>query len=91
MTLDDKLVFDLPCWDDVATHAKDLISKLLQKDPNRRISLAKAMEHPWFSGARARYEASLVNGSPVVTPMREKKSSFATRANNQPTAGALLD
>jgi len=49
MTLDDKLVFDLQCWDDVSRDAKDLISKLLIKDPAKRISLQTAMNHPWFS------------------------------------------
>ena len=33
MTLDDKLVFDLPCWDNVTSMAKDLITRLLTKDP----------------------------------------------------------
>lgn len=33
MTLDDKLVFDLSCWDDVSASAKDLVKKLLIKDP----------------------------------------------------------
>lgn len=33
MTLDDKLVFDLSCWDDVSASAKDLVTKLLTKDP----------------------------------------------------------
>ena len=56
MTLDDKLVFDLQCWDDVSRDAKDLISKLLIKDPKHRISLQTAMNHPWFSKARAKYE-----------------------------------
>ena len=33
MTLDDKLVFDLPCWDQITPMAKDLITRLLIKDP----------------------------------------------------------
>ena len=49
MTLDDKLVFDLPCWDDVSQQAKELVQRLLTKDPRQRISLADAMAHPWFN------------------------------------------
>ena len=56
MTLDDKLVFDLQCWDDVSSNAKDLITKLLIKDPKHRITLDAAMNHPWFNQARAKYE-----------------------------------
>lgn len=29
MTLEEKLVFDLPCWNNISDSAKDLISKLL--------------------------------------------------------------
>ena len=94
MTLDDKLVFDLPCWDDVSSNAKDLITKLLLKDPSKRISLDKAMEHPWFAGARTRYEQSQsqkTTGSATTVPLQQKKSSFATKTPYQQTAGALLD
>jgi len=58
MTLEDPLVFDLPCWDDVSDMAKDLITKLLVKDPKRRLSLNSAMEHPWFSKVRAKHAES---------------------------------
>ena len=49
MTLEDKLVFDLPCWNDLSDTCKDLITKLLQKDPVNRITLDEAMNHRWFS------------------------------------------
>ena len=39
MTLDDKLVFDLPCWNTVSASAKDLVTRLLLKDPKQRITL----------------------------------------------------
>ena len=55
MTLEDKLVFDLPVWDDVSTQAKDLVKKLLTKDQRQRISLADAIAHPWFNQARQKY------------------------------------
>jgi serine/threonine protein kinase len=32
MTLEEKLVFDLPCWTKISDTAKDLITMLLQKD-----------------------------------------------------------
>ena len=56
MTLEDKLVFDLACWDNVSSTAKDLVTKLLIKDPKQRISLDAAMAHPWFDLARNKYQ-----------------------------------
>lgn len=35
-------------WEKISTNAKDLVQKLLEKDPNKRISLAEALEHPWI-------------------------------------------
>ena len=58
MTLSDELVFDLPCWDDVSPDAKDLVKKLMQKDPRNRISLANMLAHPWFNQARGKYAAA---------------------------------
>jgi len=39
MTLENKLEFDLPIWDKVSNTCKDLIEKLLQKNPTKRIDL----------------------------------------------------
>jgi len=49
MTQEDQLVFDLPCWDTLSDTSKDLIKKLLQKDPKKRITLNEAMNHRWFA------------------------------------------
>ena len=35
-------------WDKVSSDAKDLLSSLLIKDANKRVSAAEAIEHPWF-------------------------------------------
>ncbi|VDN56763.1 unnamed protein product [Dracunculus medinensis] len=41
-----KVCFEFP--DFVPDGARDLISKLLKKAPNRRLPLAKVMKHPWI-------------------------------------------
>lgn len=48
MTIHDQLLFDLPVWAKVSFQAKDLISGLLRKDPETRMSLETAMNHEWF-------------------------------------------
>lgn len=48
MTLNSPLVFDLPCWKNVSDTCKDFIAGLLVKDPNQRLTLDKALNHPWM-------------------------------------------
>lgn len=81
MTLDDRLVFDLPCWDNVSSAAKDLITKLLIKDPKQRISLDSAMEHPWFGPIRAKYANQQQRSAkqPLSVSPQKRSSAFANK------------
>ena len=44
-----KLSFEATPWQLVSENGKDLVSKLLVLDPNRRITAAEALNHPWFT------------------------------------------
>ena len=35
-------------WDTISEQAKDLISCLLKKDPEQRLSAVDALQHPWI-------------------------------------------
>lgn len=35
-------------WEQISESVKDLISKLLVKDPKERLRAEECMEHPWF-------------------------------------------
>lgn len=50
----DKLTFDGLIWDKVSEQAKDLISKLLVKSPDIRLTAVEALDHPYLS----KYQAS---------------------------------
>ena len=63
MTLNNKLEFDLPVWKQVSDQCKDLISKLLDKDPQRRISLDNALKHKWFQGLKINETGLMKNSS----------------------------
>ena len=39
--------FPSPYWDEVSDDAKDLISRLLDLDSERRFTSAQALDHPW--------------------------------------------
>ncbi|CAE7242373.1 CIPK5 [Symbiodinium natans] len=52
-----------PKWKLLSTNAQDLIKQLMEPDPNRRISMLDALQHPWLlargsSGSAARSSRS---------------------------------
>lgn len=36
-------------WDKISGEAKDLVIKMLNKDPRQRINAKEALNHPWFT------------------------------------------
>ena len=56
--------FDSPEWEDVSNVAKDLICRMLEVDPLKRISAAEALEHEFFvtfNPSEVDYEAKAFN------------------------------
>ena len=47
--LQQKLEFDPEDWTEISSEAKDLITRMLEKDPSGRITVNDAMKHHWFS------------------------------------------
>ena len=35
-------------WDKISPEAKDLVGKMLNRDPRTRIQAKEALAHPWF-------------------------------------------
>lgn len=63
--------FDFPDteWREISFEAKDLISKLLVKDPRKRLSAEQLLEHPWVKyGGPSRV---------LVTPQNIKRNNSA--------------
>jgi len=44
-------------WSRISETGKDLVQKLLKKNPDERLSAENALKHPWFTGEEVRDEA----------------------------------
>ena len=40
--------FDKPVWKGVSEMAKDLIHRLIVRDPSLRLTAAESLQHPWI-------------------------------------------
>ncbi|CAN6372692.1 unnamed protein product [Urochloa humidicola] len=49
--LGDQLDLSSTPWPSISESATDLIRKMLNRDPQKRITAAQALEHPWLKGA----------------------------------------
>lgn len=44
--------FDDPPWPSLSSESKDLVKRLLHKDPEKRMTAAQALSHPWFNNSK---------------------------------------
>ena len=51
ITIKNEISFEHEVWDPVSNEAKDLLLKLLDKNPKTRIKINQVLEHPWIIGA----------------------------------------
>ncbi|KAK6133295.1 hypothetical protein DH2020_032958 [Rehmannia glutinosa] len=48
--LNEEVDFESDPWPSISNSAKDLVRKMLTKDPKNRITSAQVLEHPWIKG-----------------------------------------
>ncbi|KNE58708.1 CAMK/RAD53 protein kinase [Allomyces macrogynus ATCC 38327] len=73
MIKEDELAFLEPApnteiWDGVSEQCKNLIRRLLAKDPARRLTIAQALAHPWIASDRALLDAKYQALFPASQP-----------------------
>lgn len=49
------LDFNSPEWENISDFGKDLLAKILEKDPEKRISAKDALLHPWIQNGHSQY------------------------------------
>ncbi|KAM5194294.1 calcium/calmodulin-dependent protein kinase type IV-like [Mantella aurantiaca] len=47
--------FISPWWDEISLNAKDLVKKLIALDPQKRLTVSQALQHPWVTGRAAKF------------------------------------
>ncbi|XP_078162496.1 calcium-dependent protein kinase 29-like isoform X1 [Carex rostrata] len=62
-------------WPSISNDAKDLIRKMLTKDPKRRLTAAEALEHPWLR------EGGVASSKPIHSAVLARMKQF--RATNK--------
>lgn len=77
MTCEDPVAFDLPQWKTYSRQCKDLISKLLIKKPEDRLTLPQMISHPWFSKMPA-----FQTKSATFNVTREMKETLSAASHN---------
>jgi calcium-dependent protein kinase len=78
-----KYTFDIPEFKNISEQAKDLISKLLIYDPEKRISAEEALQHTWITdNVEVKIDQNLAQGAlaNLKTFKAEQKLKQATFA-----------
>jgi len=83
MTLNKQLEFDLPCWKNHSSISKDLLMKLLTKDPKARITLDNALNHSWFKDVNLNQKTGQINNPNTSKIFKQKKLGLVSRNSNQ--------
>lgn len=68
------VIFDDPCWDLISPFAKDLVTRLLVRDPRARLGTADVMSHPWLSGMAPDRDLGLSGGGACLKQYQDLRS-----------------
>lgn len=80
------LEFPSPEWDGISDAAKQLITLLLDKDPNIRPSSAQMLEHSWVRGTQASSSALVGTIRTMKTFNTVRRTGGTMRQTNKPAA-----
>jgi calcium-dependent protein kinase len=67
-------------WSEISSEAINLICKMLVKSPERRLSAAECIDHPWIQSFRLQ---NSVSAKPVLTALKNMKSFMSDQKLKQ--------
>jgi len=70
-------------WSKISSDAKDLLIKLLQKDPNDRLEAAEILNHPWIIQMTTTFENNENNNNNNNISEQEKQKVILANNDNQ--------
>lgn len=81
MTCEDEVIFDSPQWKNYSRACIDLITKLLAKKPEERITLDQVFAHPWLRNFASSPETPKNSGQSNSRNIKvNTNSSYASQA-----------
>lgn len=86
-----QFTFLSPWWDDISKSAQDLISHLLDVNPERRYTIVEFMNHPWIRGSdpTPRDEKNLGTDGDVLKPFDMSRIVDGDRRGDFRSPGAV--
>jgi calcium-dependent protein kinase len=85
-----KYDLESPPFNKISKNAKDLISKLLLNDPEKRISAEEALNHPWFIDNKSKELYNHINDENILKNLIENLKNYKNHSVIQQTALAFL-
>jgi serine/threonine protein kinase len=77
-TLTAPVDFSHAAWQSVSAEARDLIFRLLHKDPNQRMTCEQARAHAWFEPIRSRRAGQQGHGAVTSTGVSRSQSALSS-------------
>ena len=85
-----KYDLESPPFDELSNSALDLIRKLLNIDPNERITAEQALNHPWFKENKSQELYNQIKDKKTIKKLLENLKKYKKTSTIQETALAYL-
>jgi serine/threonine protein kinase len=86
---DFQIKFPESCWKGVSSSARDLVRQLLMTDPNKRLSVVGACEHPWILMKDGDTHTNPLDDP--AAPMREKQETPSNKFSEKDVSAEFVN